>query len=157
MPTTGIALKAGWYEKKKTTIHITSASKSIDLDNTKSELNNSLSLDLSKYLPNDFNGTVSISAKIGLRHSNCSLSSPKNVFLRFYTKDMISDNNFIYGTSFKLTSMTFTHFTYSFTADITDNIIYCASYCDSCLGVNYYSISDYYYELSYPDTTKLIL
>lgn len=152
MPTAGIKLKAGWYKEQKTTITQCSGDSYLNYNNTSATLKNGLTLDFSAYLPEYFSGNVKIDAYLKILSNHASLSSKQNMTLYFYSTGTISDNYLLYYKTFEITSSSYANYAFSFTANITGNKIYCAEKVSS-----YTYISDYYYELTYPDTTNLYL
>lgn len=160
MPSAGIELKAGWYSELTATITQISGDTSKTVNNTSYKLIDSLTLDFSEYLDENFSGSVTIEASLKIRHPSASLSSTKPLGLKFYSTATISDNYLLYTKEYDITSSSYENVSYGFTANIAGNKIYCAaySYLSVTLTGGYGAyISDYYYVLSYPDTTTLYL
>ncbi len=156
MPAEGIALKAGWYEEKTLTLHkVKGDSKIGGFHSIYITMEDRLTFNLTKYLPEDFSGTVKIDAHLKIKHDNASITKPKTMTLKFYRSNTVSDTELLYSTSFVLTSEKYAQYDYSFTADLEGNVIYGAVVMSSSSGSAY--ISDYYYDLTYPDTANLIL
>jgi len=156
MPVTSVQLKAGWYAKKTATIYQVSGDSHLGGYDEKSiTMKNGLTLDMSAYLPNTFTGTVKIQAYLKICQSSATLSSPRTVTLYFYSADTISDNYLLYQKEYKITSKEYAAFDYSFTANINSNKIYGAEKISTSNGYAY--ISDYYFEVTYPDTANLYL
>ena len=161
MPSAGIMLKAGWYKEKEALIVQCSADKSLIYDKAVIKMYDSLTLDLSQYLPNDFNGVVKIDAQFKMRDSNADLSYHKLARFLFYSTNTASDGYKVYEKCYTISSSNYSDFSYQFVANITSNKIYGAIKITKDNGVAYGGgqtfITDYRYNLTYPDVTKLYL
>ena len=158
MPSAGIMLKAGWYKEKEALIVQCSADKYIggwDFDDKTVKMQDNLTLNLSKYLPEDFYGIVKIEAQFKAYHTKASLSSKQWLDLYFYSTSTVSDSYKLMGERFTISSSSYSDFSYKFTAYIVGNKIYGAARASFYYGTAY--ISDYRYNLTYPDVTKLYL
>lgn len=153
MPTSGISLKAGWYKKKEDIVTICSGDKELgSYSSTTMNMKNELTLNFSSLLPENFNGIISIEGRLKLRGLGATLARPNYVKLNFYSHSTVSDSYLIHSESYTLTSDSYKDFGFKYTTKLNGNKIYGA------IGSYYYSyISDYYLNVTYPDTTYLYL
>lgn len=157
MPTSGIALKAGWYKQKEDIVTICSGDKYLGgYYHSGMKMQNELTLDLSKILPDSFNGIVKINGHLAILFEDASLSYTKNTKMNFYSHSTVSDSYLIHGESFTLTSDSYKAFSFNFTTKIDGNKIYGAITGSNSLIRQVY-IRDYYLNVTYPDTTYLYL
>lgn len=156
MPTSGIALKAGWYKQKEDIVTICSGDKKLGrYDNTDIKMQNELTIDLSNILSESFNGYIDIVAHIKLSHSEGSLSEPKGYSMYFYSQSTVSNSFLIYSKDFTLTSSKFVNYSFNFSTKLNGNKIYVANKSSTYWSNAY--VSDYYLNVTYPDTTYLYL
>ena len=156
MPSAGIMLKAGWYKEKEALIVQCSADKRLGgYDTTGIKMYDSLTLNLSQYLPDNFNGVVKVDAQFKMKHTEASLSRKWIVDLLFYSTSTASDGYKVMEKSYTISSTDYADFSYQFIANITGNKIYGATKVSNSSGYVY--ITDYRYNLIYPDVTKLYL
>lgn len=155
MPSAGIALKAGWYKEKNVTKVIVNSGIYNFPDyynkNAPEVLTEKLYINLSDVLEAGFSGTIYIDAHLSLK-----IGTTGNVFkLKYYSKEKMSTEYLLYDKTFEQTSKEFREFDYSMQFNLTGNIIYCSRYYTT--NHSWCSISDYYVNVHYPDTTYLYL
>lgn len=156
MPTSGITLKAGWYKQKEDVVTICSGDKRLGgYDNTTTTMYGGLTLDLSSIIPENFKGYININAHLKINQTGATLSNPRTFTAYFYSQSTVSDSYLIYSKSFTINSKEYSDFSYNFTTKLNGNKIYGASKCSTISG--YYYITDYYLNVTYPDTTYLYL
>lgn len=157
MPTSGIALKAGWYKQKEDVVTICSGDKYLgNFYHSGMKLQNELTLDLSKILPDSFKGIVKLEGHLSIRNTHASLTYTKIAKMNFYSHSTVSDSYLIHSESYTLTSDSYKDFSYNFTTKIDGNKIYGAITGTDSLITKLF-ISDYYLNVTYPDTTYLYL
>lgn len=156
MPTSGIALKAGWYKQKEDVVTICSGDKKLGrYDNTTTTMYSGLTLDLSSIIPENFKGYININAHLKINQTGATLSDPRTFTAYFYSQSTVSDSYLIYSKSFTINSKEYSDFSYNFTTKLNGNKIYGASKCSTYWDGFY--ITDYYLNVTYPDTTYLYL
>ena len=159
MPAASVALKAGWYQTKTETIIIVAGDDEIIVDGYQSSsyLDDDLTIDLSKFLPSDFNGIIRLEASLRYAHRKASLTNPITMYMKFYSQAAVSENYFLFSESFtNQEEWTYVKYTYDRTVNLSGNKIYCAYSFSKKTTSNPY-ISDYYIKIYYPDTTNLYL
>lgn len=154
MPTSGITLKAGWYKEKEDVVTICSGDSQLGSYYTydKMRMYNELTLNFSNLLPENFNGIISMEGQMKIRDERAALSNPKYIKMNYYSQSTVSDSYLIHSASYTLKSNTYSDFSFKCTAKISGNKIYGAISC-----AYYTSITDYYLNVTYPDTTYLYL
>ncbi len=159
MPAEGVLLKAGWYAEKEALIIFISGDNKLQFDrrNTSSPMYESLILNLSQYLPADFNGIVKLDAQFKASCEGASLSNVEAIELCFYSTSTVSESFKLWAQTFNINSSSYTDFGYSFSAKLTGNTLYGAIRSVSRWYGDSYYLSDYRINLTYPDTTNLYL
>ncbi len=159
MPAAGIALVAGWYAVKEALIIHISGDKKLQFDrrDTSTPMYESLTLNLSRYLPSDFNGIIKLDAQFKASYEGASLSNTETIELCFYSRGTVSDSFKLWGQRFNINSSSYADFSYSFSAKLTGNKLYGAIRSVSRYYGDSYYLSDYRINLTYPDTTNLYL
>ncbi|MGN0824566.1 MAG: InlB B-repeat-containing protein [Candidatus Coproplasma sp.] len=156
MPTAGIALKAGWYKLNEALIVQCSADNRLGgYDETSTTMKNGLTIDFSKYLSDDFYGTIKLEAQFKAYHSDATLANQKWINLYFYSTSTLSDSYKLWEENFIITSKSYESFSYSLTTAINGNKLYGAIKVSTYYGNAY--ISDYRINLTYPDTSYLYI
>lgn len=155
MPSAGIALKAGWYKTKTVTEVVVSADKTEGRGGDEAFMD-SLTLDFSKYLSSDFAGYIEV--KVMWYEKNEALSTNGTVMLRFFSKRVISDEYRLGGAVTNHTSNDYSRVERKMSTRLEGNKIYVtfgSSY--SNFGWTHGLVTDFRYQLTYPDTTYLYL
>lgn len=154
MPSNGIKLKAGWYKEKESIVVVYTGDSRYSVNNHNNwEMYNSLTIDCSKFLPSDFNGTIRLDAHIKAYNNAASLSDPQILYFAYYSTDTVSESYKIFEHSFRITSQKYEDFTFSKTISMNGNKLYGAS-----KGSAYwFYMSDYSVKVTYPDTANLYL
>lgn len=155
MPTSGITLKAGWYKEKEDVVTICSGDKEINCGNSTMKMLNSLTLDLSGFLSENFNGIVSLEGHLKVGNGGASLSNPASAIFNFYSQSTVSDSYLIHSEKYTLKSSSYAKFSFKFTTKLIGNKIYGAHGGGFWNRDNY--VMDYYLNVTYPDTTYLYL
>lgn len=93
MPSNGIKLKAGWYKEKESIVVVYTGDSRYSVNNHNNwEMYNSLTIDCSKFLPSDFNGTIRLDAHIKAYNNAASLSDPQILYFAYYSTDTVSES-----------------------------------------------------------------
>lgn len=162
MPANGILLKAGWYKEKTETVVVYAEDNMRAYYKSVLTMDNDLTIDLSGFLPANFNGTIKITGRLKVRNTNASLSDPRYFRLALFTQNVVVDQYKVCDNTYKLTSGdTFTDCSYSATIKLLGNKIYGAA--RSYYTNQHDSMSTttkacgYYVNVAYPDTANLYL
>lgn len=155
MPSEGIKLKAGWYQQKQERIVVVGDSKVGPYEDEKISMRSELCLDMSSVLPNDYDGEVTIDAHLKMGGSGWSWIKKFDIYLYFYTENQVVSYALLGYKRYEVQHTDYWQvFTYLFTANIKGNKIYGAIYADSNGRVD---IKDYYFTVTYTDTSELFL
>ncbi|MBQ8309124.1 MAG: InlB B-repeat-containing protein [Clostridia bacterium] len=158
MPSESLVLKAGWYQVRTETVVVVKAGESKMYKFTNQDfLKEDLTIDCSSFLDADFEGTLKVVFNVKLKGRFASLTNPREYFLYFYKSPIASEANVLLESFFILTAEEYIDCTNSGTLDLFGNKIYVGVYSEE--GDNYYDlyISDFYVNISFPDTSKVIL
>ena len=162
MPANGIMLKAGWYKEKTETVVVYAEDNMRAYYKKVLTMDNDLTIDLSGFLPANFNGTIKITGRLKVSNTSASLSAPTYFRLALFTQNVVVDQYKVCDNTYKLTSGdTFTDCSYSATIKLLGNKIYGAA--RSYYTNQHDSMSTttkacgYYVNVAYPDTANLYL
>lgn len=154
MPAASVELKAGWYITKNTIKNIVNSDEIYQFpyyNSSDEALSERLYINLSDILPKDFNGFLHIKA-----HLNLSVGVSGHTFkLNYYSQEIASEAYLLHSEEFKQTSKNFRSYEFNMDFVLKGNIIYASRFFTT--NHNWCKISDYYLEISYPDTTNLYL
>ena len=161
MPSASVALKAGWYKAKEVNLILLSGNEEIDCTDTDPVIKNALTMDLSAYLPADFNGSISFTVTWKARHEQCSTKEPAKVVIAFYSSKTVSDSTLIGSSTISCDdTKIFVRGKKTMSSDLKGNQIYVAI-CSDMRGNllfgtrNYGVVSDISVEVLYPDTNAM--
>ena len=161
MPAEGQMLKAGWYAREKTVIYLIDGDESVTISGTGNiEMRKDLIFDMSRFLPKDFSGNIKVDVSVLIGSSTHLIEDSDMVTIYHYSSDTISDNNLLYSKECSEITGQYVRYTYSFETELSGNIIYSAikgRKANSWSVTAKYSLSDFYVEVTYPDTSKLYL
>ena len=161
MPSNGIKLKAGWYKEKTGTVVVYAEDNIRQYSKNVLTMDNDLTIDLSGFLPANFDGTIKITGRLKARNSNSSLSKPRYFRLALFTQNVVVDQYKVCDNTYKLTSGdTYEDCSYSATIKLLGNKIYGAA--RSYISNEPYTTTTtkscgYYVNVAYPDTANLYL
>ncbi len=156
MPSESVVLKAGWYQVRTETVIVVEADKSYTYGGGSKNLpkvREHLTIDCSAFLQEDFEGIVEIEINVRLSHSYASEIEPRTVELLLYKNPTVSDANLLMAKKFIITSKEFVKYSYSEKLFLSGNKIYGAE--KSCSDFPH--LSDFYVNVSFPDTSKVLL
>lgn len=159
MPATGTKLKAGWYKAKNVSKVLVDANNSVQSISYKDIFMDELTLNFSEYLPSTFDGLVSVIVKWKEKNTDASQNYSKVVAVGFYSQRAVSDDYIIARSYYEHTHINDVELEESFTVNLIGNVIYVtlASSSNSTGWLYNGYISDFRYELTYPDTANLYL
>ena len=159
MPSAGIALKAGWYKQKAASKVLVDSNSSVQSTSHKETFMDKLTLNFSEYLAADFNGLIEVTVKWKQKNTDASQNYSKSVAVGFYTQRTVSDDYRIARVVYKHTHSSYENMEKTFTVQLSGNKIYVTLASDSNATGWLYNgyVTDFRYELSYPDTTYLFL
>lgn len=159
MPKDGVALKAGWYKEKKVSKVLVDINNSVQSTSHKDTFMDKLTLNFSEYLSSDFNGLITVSVKWKEKNTDASQNYSKNVAVGFYSQRTVSDDYRIARTYYEHTHSNYVDMEKTFIVQLSGNVIYVTLASSSNATGWLYNgyVSDYRYELTYPDTSKLYL
>ncbi len=156
MPEQSVKLRAGYYKIAKKVWNIVKADATAYMAySNRPDGDCSKRIDLSG-LPADSN--VKVVGSVLLKSEYAKASSPKSATIDFYKNGIISDSNLLSRHKFTVTSSEYQRF--EFTAEwrnITSeaSAVYYDNSGNPGWSSNYGKLSDFYIEISYPDTSKL--
>lgn len=155
MPSESVLLKAGWYQVRTETVIVVKADETVIIGYEGSlTAKNSLTIDCTSILPNDFCAMVHIDMHFKLSFKYASLTEPSTLQLKFYNQPTISASNLLMEKDCEISSKEFVEYTHEQTLIMEGNIIYGAyrwPYGDAS------RLSDFYVNISFPDTSKVLL
>lgn len=159
MPAAGVALKAGWYESKTVSNVILSATESIKCTDHEDTFVDDLTLNFSQYLPSDFDGMITVNVKWKERETDGRQNHPKAVAVGFYSQRTVSADYRIYRSYSEYEHTEYVNKEANFSTRLKGNRIFVTIACSSNSTGWLYNgyISDFRYELTYPDTSTLYL
>lgn len=157
MPVNSIVLKAGWYKTKKESVVVITENNSYTPNGDIGEvfLTDSLTIDMSSFLPSDFSGMIEIDAQIKTKFTGKDYVATPTIMLRYYTQNTASASYFLFDETIVSNTSEYKEHTFSKTFYMTGNIMYGARVCN--IAVKYHAVTDYCVQVTYPDTTKLYL
>ena len=161
MPSESVMLKARWYKKNTAELVLLGSNDVVNCTGSEPVIINSLTIDLSTYLPSNFDGDITFTVAWKGAHEYCSSNDPSTVSIGFYFNKPVSSRYFLGSSSVTCDSAnTFISDSKTISANIKGNQIYvaiCSSVKgNSLLGTRYYgSVSDISVEVVYPDTSTL--
>lgn len=159
MPSESVMLKARWYKINTAELVLLGSNDVVNCTGSEPVIINSLTIDLSTYLPSNFDGDITFTVAWKGAHEYCSSSDPSTVSIGFYFNKPVSSRYFLGSSSVTCDSAnTFISDSKTISANIKGNQIYvaiCSSVKgNSLLGTRYYgSVSDISVEVVYPDTS----
>lgn len=161
MPSESVMLKARWYKTNTAELVLLGSNDVVNCTGSEPVIINSLTIDLSTYLPSNFDGDITFTVAWKGAHEYCSSNDPSTVSIGFYSNKPVSSRYFLGSSSVTCDSAnTFIGDSKTISANIKGNQIYVAI-CSSVrgnllLGTRYYgSVSDISVEVVYPDTSTL--
>lgn len=160
MPANSIALKAGWYEAKTVSRVLVSANNFVEGKSLQDTFIDELTLNFSEYLSSDFNGLITVVVKWKERHTEGSQNSVFGVRVGFYSQRIVSDEYKIASTYYGHDHSDYIDMQQTITTQLKGNMIYvtiASGYREFGISRYFADVSDYRYELTYPDTTILYL
>ena len=159
MPSASVALKAGWYKAKEETVIIISSTSEKGGDKPTSSPNFSYlsyEIDPTDYIEESGDFHISIDAYVKLRgYSDYEYTG----YLNVYNQKSISSSTLI--ESFTFEHVTNEYAQYSFELDLYgSNTVYLCFWSEEhkssgAWAFNYLHLSDFYYTVSYPDTSVM--
>lgn len=161
MPSESVMLKARWYKINTAELVLLGSNDVVNCTGSEPVIINSLTIDLSTYLPSNFDGDITFTVAWKGAHEYCSSNDPSTVSIGFYFNKPVSSRYFLGSSSVTCDSAnTFISDSKTISANIKGNQIYvaiCSSVKgNSLLGTRYYgSVSDISVEVVYPDTSTL--
>lgn len=161
MPSESVMLKARWYKTNTAELVLLGSNDVVNCTGSEPVIINSLTIDLSTYLPSYFDGDITFTVAWKGAHEYCSSNDPSTVSIGFYFNKPVSSRYFLGSSSVTCDSAnTFISDSKTISANIKGNQIYvaiCSSVKgNSLLGTRYYgSVSDISVEVVYPDTSTL--
>ena len=161
MPSESVMLKARWYKINTAELVLLGSNDVVNCTGSEPVIINSLTIDLSTYLPSYFDGDITFTVAWKGAHEYCSSNDPSTVSIGFYFNKPVSSRYFLGSSSVTCDSAnTFISDSKTISANIKGNQIYvaiCSSVKgNSLLGTRYYgSVSDISVEVVYPDTSTL--
>ena len=159
MPSESVMLKARWYKINTAELVLLGSNDVVNCTGSEPVIINSLTIDLSTYLPSNFDGDITFTVAWKGAHEYCSSNDPSTVSIGFYFNKPVSSRYFLGSSSVTCDSAnTFISDSKTISANIKGNQIYvaiCSSVKgNSLLGTRYYgSVSDISVEVVYPDTS----
>ena len=159
MPSESVMLKARWYKTNTAELVLLGSNDVVNCTGSEPVIINSLTIDLSTYLPSNFDGDITFTVAWKGAHEYCSSNDPSTVSIGFYFNKPVSSRYFLGSSSVTCDSAnTFISDSKTISANIKGNQIYvaiCSSVKgNSLLGTRYYgSVSDISVEVVYPDTS----
>ncbi len=155
MPSESVLLKAGWYQVRTETVVVVKADKTVIFNyNGSLKTTDALTIDCTSVLPNDFYGQVHIDMHFKLSFKYASLTKSYILQLKFYNQPAISASNLLIEKDCEILSSEFVEYTHKQTLIMEGNVIYGAfrwPYGDAS------GLSDFYVDISFPDTSKVLL
>lgn len=154
MPSTGIALKAGWYKEKTDNIVVIESTASNGGKWNMSAASTSYlcyEINYSKYAGDASSATFKIDWHVNLKISEKSTAS---AYLQFYSRKEVSSSYLMATRSFDNITSTYRSCTFTTTFTVRDNFY---AFWHSGGKGGYLYLSDFYYTIHYPDTTNLYL
>ena len=161
MHSESVMLKARWYKTNTAELVLLGSNDVVNCTGSEPVIINSLTIDLSTYLPSNFDGDITFTVAWKGAHEYCSSNDPSTVSIGFYFNKPVSSRYFLGSSSVTCDSAnTFISDSKTISANIKGNQIYvaiCSSVKgNSLLGTRYYgSVSDISVEVVYPDTSTL--
>ena len=161
MPSEGMALKAGWYKAKTEVKVILAGNETMQCTSNKWTMVSSLTMDFSKFLPDDFNDTVTLLVKYKAKHKRGSSQDPKKVAIGFYSKSSVSSEYLLKSASTSHSTSDYSSEKVQFNAKLQGNKVYVAIASDGftnyLMGNSEYGgvFSDISVSITYPLTAKL--
>ncbi len=156
MPSAGIALKAGWYKTKEALEVVVDANSTVGSSGGESFMDN-LTLDFSKYLSSDFTGFIVVTVK-WWEKSEAGSGTSRAVVIGFYSQKIISEEYSLAKVYTEHTSDDYIKMEKTISTRLNGNKIYVTfDSSSSNFGWLHGLVSDFRYELTYPDTTYLYL
>ena len=157
MPSNGIKLKAGWYREKKATVVVVAQNSAYEPSGATYDefVADSLAVKMSSIFDADFCGRIKIKAHMKVAFSGKDYTSTPYIKLNYYSRNTASSSYLLHSEKINVTSSSYqtVNFTANFVMD--GNTMYCSRTCN--YDPSYFKISDYYLEISYPDTANLYL
>lgn len=156
MPSSGVALKAGWYKEKTDTVVVinSTSSKTNSVNSWRQDKPTFDCLSCSFNYSDYSNGAQSITVKIDWHAQiKTDKSTSITVYADFYSQKTISTTYLMKTSTFNNVTSTYREFTFSTTFTINDDFYICW-YENSSAWIY---LSDFYYTVHYPDTANLYL
>ena len=156
MPYAGIALKAGWYKAKSASKTLVDGNSSVQSDSHRDTFMDALTLNFSEYLPSDFDGDITVTVKWQEKNTD---GGKKKVAVGFYSKKTVSEDYLILRTVIEHADKSYMDVERTFNTHLTGNKIYVTLASDSNSTGWLYNgyVSDFRYQLTYPDISFLYL
>ena len=159
MPSESVLLKAGWYQVRTETVVVVNAEKvNRYRQNDLPVLREELTIDCSSFLPTDFEGLIDVEIQVKLTNYVASLTRVFTFGIYLYQSPTISDSSLLTAKDFTIDSTEYKKYSHNDKVFLSGNKIYTATYtreyCD--YGENY-KMTDFYVNISFPDTSKVIL
>lgn len=164
MPTTSVELKAGWYKAKTETIVLCEANDEWKMEGTVNQeyLKSLWNIDMSSFLPANYNGTLIIRAHLKTRFNGSYTTTP-TLTVRYYSQNSASDAYRVHTETIQVTSSSYKEYSFNMNFKMSGNVLHGSrtfnvktGYVGSG-GYYYYYVTDFYVEVSYPDTSNLYL
>lgn len=159
MPSESVLLKAGWYQVRTETVVVVNAEKvnvyrQADLPVLREEL----TIDCSSFLATDFEGLIDLEFQIKLTNSWASLTSLFTFGIYLYESPTISDSSLLTAKDFTIDSTEYKKYSHNEKLFLSGNKIYTATYTREYCGYGEnYKMTDFYVNISFPDTSKVLL
>lgn len=159
MPTASLVLKAGWYKSAKVSKVLVDANNSVKSISHEDTFMDELTLDFSEYISSDFNGIITVTVKWKEKNTDASQNFTRAMAVGFYSQRTVSNDYRLERTYYEHSHKDYVEMEKTITTQLYGNKIYVtfASSSNSTGWLYNGYISDFRYELVYPDTTKLYL
>lgn len=159
MPTSGIALKAGWFKEKNETIVVIAQNSTYEPSGKPNDEvvtdSNALTADLSSILDSNFSGIINIRANMKIKYTDKDYTNTPYVRINYYSQNTASSSYLLHSENIFVTSTQYKDISFSMSFKLNGNMIYGSRLCN--YYPSRYKITDYYLNVAYPDTTYLYL
>lgn len=157
MPKNGIALKAGWYKAKKDTLTILDKNTEYKPSGQSFDevIADTLFVDLSSILDKDFSGKLSIVANMKIKFTGSSYSNTPYMMINYYSDSIMSSTYLLHTEQNYVSTSQYKNIKFTMNFALNGNAIYSSRYCN--YNTSNYIVSDYYLDVTYPDTMYLYI
>lgn len=158
MPSAGIALKAGWYKAVMDSRVDKVGHKEVQPVNITSPTTSTLwyKIALTQYMGSLSEVTIKIDGQFQFAHTAYADGSAKPN-TNIYSKNMANSEYLLWSKGYDAFSARYSYKTYNFTANLTvSEDVYISFYFSNCTS-NMATLRDFYYTITYPDTSTLYL